>query len=68
MNAPEPKKSKNKKEQGLNSEYKISEITAMNYQLPRIQILLTKIQGQGVKPQFLTFRQVLRRKVTTLFL
>ena len=45
MNAPEPKKSKNKKEQGLNSEYKISEITAMNYQLPRIQILLTKIQG-----------------------
>ena len=67
MNAPESKKSKNKKGQGLNSEYKISEITAMNYQLPRLQILLTKIQGQGVRPQFLNFRH-LRRKVTTLFL
>ena len=66
MNAPEPKKSKNKKEQGLNSEYKISEITAMNYQPPRFDTDTRR--GQGVKPQFLTFRQVLRRKVTTLFL
>ena len=68
MNVPESKKSKKKKVQGLNSEYKTSEITAMNYQLPRIQILLTKIQGQGVKPQLLTFRQLPRCKVTTLFL
>ena len=69
MNATESKKLTHKKGQGLNSEYKTSEIIAVNYRLPRIKMLLTKSQGQGgVRPQFLNFRQLLRRKVTTLFL